>query len=59
MGFALDEIDVCDLRRCETCGWKLIRTDTQAELKKHLGHRLRGPRDYSILEYLKIKLGVL
>lgn len=55
----LDEVETADLRRCRSCGGKLIRTVSQVELLKHVGHRLSPPADVSVWEYAKIRLGLL
>ena len=56
---ALDELDIYGLRRCTTCGGKLIRATEQTTLRKHIGHRLTQPMDVHFWEWVRIKAGLL
>ena len=59
MALKLDELDIYGLKRCRNCSGKLIRTTTQRELRKHVGHLLSPPADVHVWEYIRIKLGLL
>lgn len=59
MGLALDALELDGLKRCRTCGGKMIRTTIQAELRKHIGHFLILPQDIHVNEWLRVKLGWL
>lgn len=54
-----DETEVYGLKRCITCGDKLIRACDQNTLRKHVGHRLKQPGHLHVLEAIRIKLGLL
>lgn len=54
-----DPWDPDTLARCEDCGMKLVRVTDEEGLQTHLGHKLHDLDRLTILEFLKIAVGVL
>lgn len=57
MPLHLTDEQVKDLDRCD-CG-ALVRTSSQEQLRDHVGHRLRAAGEVHLIEYIRIKLGLL
>ena len=49
--------DSMDVYRCLTC--EAVVVGSQRSLGQHAGHRLKSPCKISVLDYIKITLGII